>query len=163
MQMIVHRLLSFTAIGLVSGYLLVGREDWINHYMHITVVCIGLLLVAGYKVVRSATPHWRSWIESSALIAPVLGIGLWYWDQFNAVEARNLALQVGYAAVLCLAMISRSIVFVHVRDAVRCARCGYLLTGITSDRCPECGAENKQEQEYVALKTRPWPWWKNKR
>lgn len=28
---------------------------------------------------------------------------------------------------------------VHDPDGARCRKCGYLLRGLTSDRCPECG------------------------
>ena len=28
-------------------------------------------------------------------------------------------------------------------DELRCAGCGYILEGIASDRCPECGRETK--------------------
>jgi len=40
----------------------------------------------------------------------------------------------------------------EIRDdgAPRCFNCSYLLTGLTSDCCPECGAEITDETRHLA-------------
>lgn len=60
------------------------------------------------------------------------------WQVFEAgIHAAHACVMLGSAWVL-------TIWFVYLRPRVRrrrgrCQRCGYLLAGLISDRCPECG------------------------
>lgn len=43
---------------------------------------------------------------------------------------------------------------------MRCRQCFYVLTGLPSNRCPECGAEFKQHDLSTFTRKTPYIWWK---
>ena len=57
----------------------------------------------------------------------------------GAANQRALLICGAIAAVTGIALLIAILHAPRLRHAATCERCGYRLTGLTSDRCPECG------------------------
>lgn len=66
---------------------------------------------------------WSLWLGLSA--GPAIGVGGY-----------------GYVRLAVIRRLARL-----ANEAPTCLRCGYLLVGLTSDRCPECGQQHPDEEE----------------
>lgn len=92
----------------------------------------GLLLGVGFFLGTQlvATPAFWTWrpVGMAATASPILVVGT-----------------LGYAMIgLGATLFARGRRVVGLADqADRCGHCGYLLTGATGDRCPECGVEKQ--------------------
>ncbi len=84
----------------------------------LAVICMGIPIVACYLLVDQGLGFWSD--VSGAF--PVIGWGVWM-----VVTLRSWP--------LATAAVPQ---FVGMPS---CLRCGYLLTGLTATRCPECGDE----------------------
>ena len=70
------------------------------------------------------------------------------------------ALVAAYLTILGWRLWRRSRRIPHDTGAPCCRRCGYNLTGLTSDRCPECGADVTQPKARVIGSRRRAKWFK---
>ena len=87
-------------------------------------------------------------------IPPFCGaVMLWLQPNWHLLERAALSMRDHNVWVRCLAVYCVSVpsyyliaYFVGRRDhAPRCLKCGYNLTGLTEDRCPECGESSLAE------------------
>jgi hypothetical protein len=108
---------------------------------------------------RSAISLQRGWAESarrSWWVWPTAQLVWLLWDELawgfryacypiinnsSWFLAANLAAIVMGYAYISAKILRRQIVRIIRPDEVRCIACGYLLKGIESQRCPECGRE----------------------
>lgn len=116
--------LGITAIVAVSIWLLIwrGAVEWSSR------VCIravlGAVVLIGIPI--AAIPVFESilsggWLEIAIYRFPVIGWGIWMAWTVRGWSVREGPVDAG--------------------SAPRCLSCGYLLIGLRSTRCPECGDE----------------------
>lgn len=92
------------------------------------VICTGRNKLAIGRVQRECKTRKKGW-ECTYRGAPVVLFPFW--------------LLLGVPGIVVLMLVVTILLRRHVlaqdRDGSSCQRCGYLLFGLTSDRCPECG------------------------
>lgn len=159
--------LSSLAIGLAIGFVLTARsfkpEGTIT-----AIVCLCVLLLTGWILVRARTPHYVFWLSAVPLAVCPLGVEAWAqhrWhnpltmaDFWLILDPRaawfSIWVQVTFPIALLSVGIVRTLCYRYVSDRGRCPKCGYLLTGLPHSTCPECGMTAKLEDRYVALEWR---------
>lgn len=94
-----------------------------------------VLLIDLPAAILLVSPSGGTFLEQTFYTAPVIGWGLWMALTPRLCFARwkSLALPIGTA-----------------RERPSCPSCGYLLIGLTSTRCPECGAEPTLDELWKA-------------
>jgi hypothetical protein len=137
--------------GWLPGSPLEALGPWVSH-LGIYVPDIGLMLIAGGVLGKVLPNSWRSCVTLLAIsfvgACAVRGGGPWsHW--FHALYRGRSDLMWGYS-FLSVVVLGSPVVgaWIAVRlfsealvDPSVCARCGYLLRGLSSCRCPECGTK----------------------
>lgn len=139
-------------IGVISGYVLVAREDWSPAHSHGATASIVLILVGtSIAILRQRAGHIATAASAAALVIPVLVIAYVYWSGVSALRLDNLLAQILITLLLVLALAVRVACFVFISDARRCHWCGFSLKGAASPKCPECGRRIEEGRRFKAL------------
>ncbi len=112
----------------VTSWLLIWRRvvNWQRNVMFWTLiaatVCIAIPSLFPFLLMRKLSSPW----DDIVCIVPVLGWGIWMAGTVLFWPMRAGAGAAGHA---------------DANVTPQCPSCGYLLTGLTKTRCPECGDE----------------------
>jgi hypothetical protein len=121
-----------TAIAAVSIWLLIWRREIKDSGTGALKTAFGAVILIGAPIalIPLFTPQAPSWVEACIYWSPVVGWGIWM-----AWTARRWSVREGP---------------VDPGSAPRCMSCGYLLIGLRSTRCPECGDEPTLDELWRA-------------
>lgn len=149
---ILRQIMACVAIGIVSGYLLVAREDWSPLHSHVATAAAVLLFVgASLATLLRTSGHVVSTASSASLAIPMWAIACIYWNRVSVLRLENLRAQAFVTLLLVSALAIRIACYVLVSNVGRCHRCGYSLRDAASEKCPECGQHFEKGRAFRAL------------
>jgi len=114
-----------------------------------------------WREVQPRIDFWPVWLASARRCWWVWPVSQFIWLLFSGIAVgmertfyctvsttgpylmAHLAVVVGFVSVLTNRALRTAVVGAVRPDDVRCYGCGYLLRGLSSDRCPECGLDHR--------------------